>query len=275
MPRRSPGMPRARPRAGVVRHALRWHARLERLDELQGYGRRRAEERGVGAGGRRGARRPASRQPGLTLRVVIDTNVAVSALIAHGPPARVLEEAIVDGHIELLVPEVVLDELDRVLKEKLGFDEEHRSRRSRSAHRAGGSSASLSGSGSPPSPTTLLTMPTLACARVAAKAEVLVTGDRKHLLPLGETAGFDCSHHRRSSRSCGPKKLPSPDRRPYDNPTGGRVEIRPRVGRFEGDGRGKTDRQGHRRVPGRGARWPAARWAPSTAPRMRTGGGSR
>ena len=129
----------------VVRDALRRHVRLERLDELQHYGRRRAEERGDRAGGRRGARQQASRRAGLTPRVVIDTNVAVSALIAHGPPARLLEEAI-DGHIELLVPEIVLDELDRVLREKLGFNNEHAAcRLATPAHRAGGSSASLSG----------------------------------------------------------------------------------------------------------------------------------
>jgi predicted nucleic acid-binding protein len=49
--------------------------------------------------------------------------VLVSALIADGPASRLLEEAI-DGRIELLLPELVLAELNRVLREKLGFDEE-------------------------------------------------------------------------------------------------------------------------------------------------------
>jgi len=49
--------------------------------------------------------------------------VLVSALIADGPPSRLLEEAI-DGRIELVLPELVLDELLRVLTVKLGFDEE-------------------------------------------------------------------------------------------------------------------------------------------------------
>lgn len=110
----------------------------------------------------------------------------VSALIADGPPSRLLEEAI-DGRIELVLPELVLDELTRVLTDKLGFDEE----RARAAcHLLAGVAASQPG---PPSSAEAVTGDPsddaiLACA-VEAGVDVLATGDRKHLLPIGEHHG--------------------------------------------------------------------------------------
>lgn len=110
----------------------------------------------------------------------------VSALIADGPPSRLLEEAI-DGGIELVLPTLVLDELRRVLTGKLGFEEEH----ARAAHELlAGMAASQPG---PPSSAETVTGDTaddaiFACA-VEAGADVLATGDRTHLLPLGEHHG--------------------------------------------------------------------------------------
>lgn len=55
------------------------------------------------------------------MRVVIDTNVIFSALYDPGSvPGRVIELAL-EEEIELLAPEPVKDELDRVLREKLGY----------------------------------------------------------------------------------------------------------------------------------------------------------
>ncbi len=48
------------------------------------------------------------------LRVVCDTNVLVSAFIAAGPPSRIIEEVIA-GHVELVLPEPVTRELERVV----------------------------------------------------------------------------------------------------------------------------------------------------------------
>lgn len=110
----------------------------------------------------------------------------VSALIADGPPSRLLEEAI-DGRIELVLPEFVLDELQRVLTIKLGFDEE----RARAARELlSGMAASRPG---PPSSAEAVTGDPaddeiLACA-VEAGVDVLATGDRTHLLPLGTHHG--------------------------------------------------------------------------------------
>lgn len=120
------------------------------------------------------------------LHVVCDTNVLVSALVADGPPSRLLEEAI-DGHIWLLVPELVLDELERVLAAKLGF----RLERARAARELLTQLATERPA--PPQRAARITGDPaddaiLACA-LKAGADVLATGDRKHLLPLGEHRG--------------------------------------------------------------------------------------
>ncbi|MGH3026122.1 MAG: putative toxin-antitoxin system toxin component, PIN family [Gaiellaceae bacterium] len=119
-------------------------------------------------------------------RVLCDTNVLVSALIASGPPSRVLEEAI-DGRLELLIPRPVLDELDRVLADKLGFPAD----RVRDARQLLEQIASAQ----PGLPEEAISITgdrsddiILACA-VDADADILVTGDKKHLLPLGKHRG--------------------------------------------------------------------------------------
>jgi len=97
-----------------------------------------------------------------------------------------LDEA-TEGRIQLLVPDVVLDELRRVLSEKLGFVEP-RIREAEDFLRtithellpAAGLVDPLSGDASDDA--------ILACA-VEAGAHVLATGDRKHLLPIGELRG--------------------------------------------------------------------------------------
>jgi uncharacterized protein len=107
-------------------------------------------------------------------------------VIADGPPSRLLEEAI-DGRIELVLPELVLDELNRVLADKLGFDEE----RARAiCDLLADVAASQPG---PPSSVEAVTADSaddaiLACA-VEAGVDVLATGDRRHLLPLGAHHG--------------------------------------------------------------------------------------
>jgi uncharacterized protein len=123
----------------------------------------------------------------VTLRALCDTNVLVSAFIAGGPPSRVIEAAI-DGRIEFVLAEPVLDELERVLTTKLGFEQ----------GQAGEVKAFLielarelvAAPSRSPEPVTgdrdddVI----LACA-VAAGADVLVSGDRRHLLPVGKHRG--------------------------------------------------------------------------------------
>lgn len=111
----------------------------------------------------------------------------VSAFIAAGPPSRIVEEAI-DGHLELVLPEPVMEELERILVEKLAFDSERW--REVEVLLADLAVESVPAPEGPVEPVTsdpddnLI----LACA-VQANIEVLVSGDRKHLLPLGTHRG--------------------------------------------------------------------------------------
>ena len=117
-------------------------------------------------------------------RALCDTNVLVSAFIAGGPPSRIIEAAI-DGRIALVLADPVLDELERVLTVKLSFDPERV--REIKAFLIDLASERISAPTQPPEPLTgdpdddVI----LACA-VAAGAEVLVSGDRRHLLPVSE-----------------------------------------------------------------------------------------
>ncbi len=110
----------------------------------------------------------------------------ISALIAQGPPSRILEEAI-DGRFDLVVPDAVLDELERVLDSKLGFDPE-RVRATRqlledvAAHRPGRPRVTQPVTGDRADDVVL-------ASALEARVDVLVTGDRRHLLPVGEHHG--------------------------------------------------------------------------------------
>ncbi|HEX6455674.1 MAG TPA: putative toxin-antitoxin system toxin component, PIN family [Solirubrobacterales bacterium] len=121
------------------------------------------------------------------LRVACDTNVLVSAFIAAGPPSRVVERAF-DGGLELVLLEPVMTELERVLRQKLGFDKER-------AHAVDAllREIAVATASTPPDPPEEVSGDrdddlVLASAR-AGDISVLVSGDRKHLLPLGEYRG--------------------------------------------------------------------------------------
>lgn len=123
----------------------------------------------------------------MTPRILCDTNVLVSAFIAGGPPSRVIEAAIA-GRIELVLADPVLEELDRILTTKLGFEAER-------LHDVITLLSELA-SARVPTPTTAPEPMTgdpdddliLACS-VDADVQILVSGDRKHLLPIGEYRG--------------------------------------------------------------------------------------
>jgi predicted nucleic acid-binding protein len=99
----------------------------------------------------------------------------------------VLEEAI-DGRIELILPGLVLDELRRVLVEKLGFGEEQ-------AYAARELLADLA-TKRPGKPERIDAVTgdedddAIVASAVDAHTDFLVTGDRKHLLPLREHQGI-------------------------------------------------------------------------------------
>jgi uncharacterized protein len=120
-------------------------------------------------------------------RVLADTNVLVSAFIAGGPPSRVIDETI-DGRIDLVLAVPVLAELERVLTVKLRFEPERvREIRTLLTDLA---QEIIDAPSDAPEPVTgdpdddLI----LACA-VRAGIPTIVSGDRKHLLPVGEHRG--------------------------------------------------------------------------------------
>lgn len=120
-------------------------------------------------------------------RVLCDTNVLVSASIAGGPPSRVLEAAI-DSRVELVLADPVLGELERVLTVKLGFEPE----RVRELRTLLIDVASERVEAPDEEPEAITGDPDddliLACA-VDAKVKIVVSGDRRHLLPVGEHRG--------------------------------------------------------------------------------------
>ena len=119
------------------------------------------------------------------MRVVLDTNVIVSGLNFPGNERLVLELAL-RGRFELCLSPFILDEVAGVLVRKFDWTEE----RSSQALRALGDAATVI---EPPRLSEVIEgghadNRILECA-VEASAEYLVTGDRRHLLPLEEHRG--------------------------------------------------------------------------------------
>ena len=124
------------------------------------------------------------------MRVVLDTNVIISALNFPGNERFVLELAL-RGRFEFYLSLFILEEAAGVLVRKFGWDEE----RTAQAIRVIGNAAI----GIEPLISEPLRLPeaiegghadnrVLECA-VAGRADYLVTGDRQHLLPIGEHQG--------------------------------------------------------------------------------------
>lgn len=118
-------------------------------------------------------------------RILADTNVLVSAFIAGGPPSWVLDKTI-NGRIELVLAAPVLAELERVLTVKLHFEPERvREIRTLLTDLA---QETIDAPRNAPEPVTgdpdddLI----LACA---VGIPTIVSGDRKHLLPVSEHRG--------------------------------------------------------------------------------------
>lgn len=116
------------------------------------------------------------------MRVVLDTNVIISALNFPGNEQMVLELAL-RGRFELVLSWFILGEVSGVLTRKFGWDQERTVKAISSLQNAA----------------TVIEPPrleeaiasghadnrVLECA-VAANADYLVTGDRRHLLPIAE-----------------------------------------------------------------------------------------
>ena len=126
------------------------------------------------------------------LRLVLDTNIVVAGFLWNGPPRRLIELAIEGQAVELFSSPVLLDELAHTL----GY-----SKFTSRLESFGTSIAALVAQY-----TALISLVAPAsvprivandadddhviAAAVVARAELIVTGDRKHLLPIGSHQGI-------------------------------------------------------------------------------------
>lgn len=124
----------------------------------------------------------------MTPRVLCDTNVLISAFIAGGPPSRVIESAI-DCRIELVVADPVLDELERVLTLKFGFEPE-RVREIKTLLIDLADTPVATPANTPEAVTGDPDDDVILASGVEAEVQIIVSGDRRHLLPVGEYRGI-------------------------------------------------------------------------------------
>ena len=114
------------------------------------------------------------------LRACIDTNVWVSALISSGPPSKIVELAF-RKKFQLVMSPSMLDELHRILTTKFDFTQslagkvKFRIAQAADLYNPTGSVRAIPGKH--------FDNFVLETA-ILGKAKYLVTGDRKHLLPL-------------------------------------------------------------------------------------------
>jgi len=120
------------------------------------------------------------------VRVVADTNILVSALLFGGPPEQVFLAGL-RGEIQLLTSLSLLKELEKVLKEKFKLSKDL-VREIIEEVRGVAEIVEVS------SHIEVISYPdednrVLECA-VDGKADFIVTGDTKHILPLKEYSGI-------------------------------------------------------------------------------------
>ena len=119
------------------------------------------------------------------MKVVLDTNVIISALNFPGSERLVLELSL-RGRFEFYLSRFILEEVAGVLRRKFGWNEE----RMAQALNVLENSATVI---EPPRLAEVIEgghadNRVLECS-VATTADYLVTGDRRHLLPIGEHQG--------------------------------------------------------------------------------------
>jgi len=127
-------------------------------------------------------RREQNEEKNKSLRVVIDTNVIISSLLSEGPPRDVLRLAY-KKRIHLVMSPFILGEVEYVLKEKFKWEDKkvwEFLKELRSLSHLVETSVKLS----------IQNVPQEDCEIVECglegKAQVIVSGDKKHLLPLKE-----------------------------------------------------------------------------------------
>lgn len=119
------------------------------------------------------------------LRVVLDTNVLVSGFNYSGPPSRLLK-LLLQGEMDWIISPFILEELCRILTEKFRWDPIRVDRALRLIRE-------VATEVDPPRTVSIIHEKDddnriLECA-LQGKAHYLVTGDRRHILPLREFRG--------------------------------------------------------------------------------------
>lgn len=125
------------------------------------------------------------------LRLVLDTNVVVAGLLWNGPPRRLLEAAIA-GAAELFSSAALLDELAHTLGYSK-FDKRIAVFGTSIAELVAQYTALVSLVAPVSVPRVVANDADddhVIAAAVAARAKLIVTGDRKHLLPIGSHQGI-------------------------------------------------------------------------------------
>lgn len=120
------------------------------------------------------------------LKVVFDTNIYISAIIFSGPPEICLEAAR-EGEIELYTSRAILLELTNKLRIKFGYPEEDIEEILVGLSRfvkVVKPKIKINKIKEDPSDNLILE------AAVEAKADFIVSGDKKHILPLKEFEGI-------------------------------------------------------------------------------------
>lgn len=124
--------------------------------------------------------------PHQPLRLVLDTNIVVADLLWSGPPRRLLEAAI-EGEVELFTCPVLVGELAHTLR-YAKLDKRIEAFRTSVAALVAQYTALVT-LVAPASVQRVVTNDAdddhVIAAAVAARAELIVTGDREHLLPIG------------------------------------------------------------------------------------------
>ena len=120
------------------------------------------------------------------MRVVLDTNVLISALAFPGSKPDQIVQYIRRGELQLFISPFILSELDRVLRQKFRFGKKESQAR-------GSGIRAISHLVNPTERVGVVKAKDddnriLECA-LAAQTDFLVTGDKEHLLPLGSFRG--------------------------------------------------------------------------------------
>lgn len=126
------------------------------------------------------------------MRIVLDTNVVVSALLWRGTPYQLLAAIRQRGHVQLFSSTALLEELVDVLTRP--FAAQRLTLIGRSTREVLADYVEAIEIVEPTSVPRVVAADAdddqVIAAAVAARAELIVSGDRKHLLPLGSHQGI-------------------------------------------------------------------------------------